>query len=420
MTILLVHVPVGFEESYPLALAAIAAPVVASGRAVEGLDLPRVGLSGLTERLARGDVTLVGLSVWSAGVPEARAVLSAAATAGVPSVIGGPHATLRPGDLAATFTVVGEGEETFPALVEALDSGQDASEIPGLWGAPPRPQADLNALPDADRTVFRVADYHRDHNPQGRCYTSVVTSRGCNYHCSFCSARDLWGRGQRTRSPVRVVDEWRRLYVDHHVDALLIEDDLFTQKESHVRGICEAILKTKKTPGWELINGVRPETLTPDLLSLMAAAGCRRIALSIETANPSHLKSMGRATDLGRVETVARAAQRYGIGVTGYFMVGMPGETRADRLATFNFARRLKLDMAHFSVASAWPGTDWTPTELAHVPPLERSALYAAWYLHPTRALRAAKVLGVGVGDLPRMASRLMDWMGGPLEERRR
>jgi len=415
MTVLLVHLPVGFEESYPLALAAIASPAIARGHVLEGLDVARAGLDGLRARLSRGDVTVVGLSVWTPAAAQARQVVAEVRRA--PSrpvvVIGGPHATLAPNDVPADYTISGEGEQDFAALLDALAAGRSWQPDPD--GSAP---LDLDSIPLPDRRIFPVADYHRDHLPRGRRYASSVTSRGCQYRCSFCSAPALWGRKHRYRSAESVVDEWTALRVDHGVDGILVEDDLFTHHRRRVFALCERLIRESPDVTWELLNGIRPESVDEELLGLMARAGCTRIAFSLETADPERLVEMGRTPDLARVEMVVRAARKAGIGVTGYFMIGLPGERRRDRLATFRFASKLRLDMAHFSVASAWPGTTWRG-DLVPVPAAERSAMYGSWYLHPARAVRAARMLGVRPGELVDMGRRLGQWMTRPLEARR-
>ncbi len=414
MTVLLLHVPVGFEEAYPLALATIAAPVIASGHPVEGLDVARAGLAGLRARLALGDVDLVGLSAWSPGLSAARDTIATIRHAAprVPVVVGGPHPSLAPGDLDADVVVKGEGELLFSEVVNTFARGDRPPPVIG----PPAP-LDLATLPLPDRTVFRVRDYHRDHNPRGRVYTASVTSRGCLHECGYCSAPALWGRGHRFRPAEHVVDEWSRLRREHGVDAILVEDDLFTQLPSRVSELCEALIAAQLGIGFELINGLRPETLSAGLLRELAAAGCTRIALSLETASESALNALGRGSDIGRVTRIVAAARSAGLGVTGYFLLGLPGETATDRERTFTWARELGLDMAHFSVASAWPGTHFDGP-LSLVTRQERARLYARWYIHPVRALRAARMLGVTPSQLPIMAERLWTWMTKPLEAR--
>ena len=416
MTILLVHVPVGFEEAYPLALATLASPLRQAGYDVEGLDAARVGEAGLAQRLRRGDIDWVGMSVSSPAVDTCRALIRTCRTfaPNIPIVVGGPHVTLAPDDLEVDCAVLGEGERAVVEIAQLVASGRS---LPRIWKRS-NPLV-LDDLPLPDREIFRVDAYHRDHLPHGRRYASMVTSRGCRHRCAYCSAPALWGKGHRRCSPERVVQEFALLRQQHAVDGVLIEDDLFNQDRDHVAGVADALIRAELGMTWELLNGVRPEYLDASLVKLMARSGLTRLALSLETADRHKLRKMGRSDDLEHVRNIVRAAQAAGVGVTGYFMVGLPGESRADRLKTFRWARSLNLGMAHFSVASAWPGTRWASDDVSDVPAWERSAMYGAWYLHPLAAVRAARMLGVGVRDLPEMGVRLANWMRRPLEARR-
>jgi radical SAM superfamily enzyme YgiQ (UPF0313 family) len=215
------------------------------------------------------------------------------------------------------------------------------------------------------------------------------------------------------------VEEWRRLYTLYGVDSLLVEDDLFTEDRGRVLSLCRALIDKPIGVTWELLNGVRPEQLDHELLSAMAQAKCTRLALSLESANPSVLESLGRSPDLSHVYTVVESARKNNISTTGYFMLGLPGESPQDRQKTFDMAVELGLDMAHFTQASAWPGCSWDETSLVEVSAAERAAYYARFYLHPGRARRVAQVLGVGISQIPEMVGRLKRWMTQPIESRR-
>jgi anaerobic magnesium-protoporphyrin IX monomethyl ester cyclase len=427
MSVLLVHIPVGFEEAYPLGLAAIAAPLCDAGYTVDGLDVGRVGTQGLLSRLDRGDVDVVGIGVWTPGAPKAKAVVDAIRQApqSPTIVVGGPHATLAPGDVDADVSVVGEGEQTFLDVVEALAADRGLDRISGtvVSGSDHEPLdrewADLDTLPMPDRTAFTIQDYHREHMPRGKRYASVYTSRGCRYRCRYCSSPFLWGQIHRFRSPEQVVSEWRKLRVDHGVDSVLIEDDLFSQDRERVSLLCEALIREAPGVTWELLNGIRPDSVDNPLLALMARAGCTRIAFGIEAAGSAALKHLGRSPDLAHIADVVRAAHASGMSTTGYFMIGLPGETDADRRDTFELSTSLDLDFAHFCTASAWPGTRWSEEELAELPSRVRAGMYRRWYLHPKRARRVMRAMGVGWTSLPNLIGRLARWTSNPIEARR-
>src|SRR4029077_16336601 len=53
----------------------------------------------------------------------------------------------------------------------------------------------------------------------------IITSRGCPYKCSYCSAPVTAGKKMRYRDPTKVADEIERLISEYGVKEIQIEDD---------------------------------------------------------------------------------------------------------------------------------------------------------------------------------------------------
>src|SRR5438105_15281461 len=94
----------------------------------------------------------------------------------------------------------------------------------------------------------------------------IVTTRGCPYRCSYCSAPATAGRRLRVRSPEKVVDEMERLVKEYQVREIQIEDDNFTLNRGHAVAVCEELLRRNVKVNWSLPNGVRIDRLDLDLL----------------------------------------------------------------------------------------------------------------------------------------------------------
>ena len=113
----------------------------------------------------------------------------------------------------------------------------------------------------------------------------IITTRGCPYSCTYCSAPITAGKRMRYRDPKNVVDEIEMLVNDFGVKEIQIEDDNFTLNRKHCITICEEILKRGIKVLWSLPNGVRIDKLDKEMLLLMKKAGCVSMALGIESAN---------------------------------------------------------------------------------------------------------------------------------------
>src|SRR5262249_35857860 len=159
--------------------------------------------------------------------------------------VGGPHVSALPERTLETFPafdygVVGEGERSYPALVDALDAGRDPRDVPGLVhrdggvvrANPRAPYLDgdeLDAVPEPAWDL--VPDFPLRFQPNVFNYratpvASLVTSRGCPFSCTFCD-RSTSGRRGRYHGVESVLRLCRRL-ADLGVRHVLFYDDLFT------------------------------------------------------------------------------------------------------------------------------------------------------------------------------------------------
>ena len=102
---------------------------------------------------------------------------------------------------------------------------------------------DLDSLPFPDRSPLMDVEYGYSHQgillTPGK-FTSICTSRGCPFHCNYCSCSVLSKGRWRSRSAENVVDELESLYREGYRICVFV-DDSFTQDRKRVRRICELI-----------------------------------------------------------------------------------------------------------------------------------------------------------------------------------
>lgn len=424
MRVLLVFPGLDFEVAYPLGLAAIAAALRAAGHDVRGYDAALDGLDGLEAALARHDPDVVGLALWSPALAQAAAASERIRrSSGARLVLGGPHASLFPEqslvDLDADAVVVGDGEQTVVAVLEAWSRGRTPAGVAGAcWRdaegrvhrEPDRPVPDPDAVPLPDREVFDPARYPHAWAARAPRAAPVVTSRGCPLACAHCPTPALHHRRWRARSPASVVDELRALAA-LGIGHVLFEDEHPTVDRKRWLALCDAIAAAGLPLTWSCPNGLRPETLDRPLLEAMARAGCTRVALGVESTDAAILRSLGRCP-LAEAERVLAEARAVGIEVTLYFMLGMPGERATEPLRQLRFAARSGASGAHFSLHAPLPGAALQD----HPPPAGwlrpvRTALYLGFYGDPRRLRRALKASHASVDDLPAAAERLGGWL---------
>lgn len=284
----------------------------------------------------------------------------------IPVVFGGPHVFIYPKETMqipeVDYIVIGEGEETFTNLVNALAKGDDPSTVNGLGyrvnGEYKQTQlvplmTDLDVLPFPARHLV----------PQRRYYsvlaketpiTTMMTSRGCPMQCIFCDRPHL-GKTFRYRSPESVVNEME-VCERMGIKEIFIYDDTFTIRRDRVLEICRQYLERGLTIHWDVRAHIN--TITEPMLDAMKAANCTRIHYGVEAGTEEITKVLKKGIDLNRTIEVFRETKRRGITTLGYFMIGNPGETKEQAMETIEFARNLEADYIHLSVATPFPATE--------------------------------------------------------------
>jgi radical SAM superfamily enzyme YgiQ (UPF0313 family) len=185
----------------------------------------------------------------------------------------------------------------------------------------------------------------------------LLTSRGCPYQCKFCSEviRNSMGKEYRVKSAKLVVDEIEYMINSLGINAISIEDDIFTFDRNRVIQICEEIIKRKLKFSW--IVSTRADKLDEELVKLMKKAGCSGMAIGIESGSSEILKSESKGETAKKIEKTLKMLRRLGIAVTGNIIIGHPGESRKDILKTLKLVKKIKPVFIHLHFLTLYPDT---------------------------------------------------------------
>ncbi len=297
--------------------------------------------------------------------------------AGIKVVVGGMHASVCPEETlrqeAVDFIVMGEGEIPFHELLKKIDAKEgDFSGIDGiglrsgndLILSPKRSfVGELDTLPFPARELLHLEEYfrkniRRDSLTKERRHTSIITSRGCPYDCTFCSAIAHWGRSWRKRNAENVLDEIEELVKVYNIKEISFEDDNLSLDAARLEEICRGINSRRLRFKWNTPNGIAINNLDSRLIHYMKESGCRRLNFGIESGDEYILnKVIRKNTSLEKVRQVLSAAKKEGIITLGYFVLGMPGETPQSINRTIEFAKSIDLDEIAVFIATPFPGT---------------------------------------------------------------
>jgi magnesium-protoporphyrin IX monomethyl ester (oxidative) cyclase len=271
------------------------------------------------------------------------------------------------------YILRGEAERSLVDLLDRINAGKPVDDVDGLvWrergSVRSNPKTgfieDLDALPFPAHDLLPVEKYFDAALPMAYGFFSprnipVITSRGCPCSCTFCSSTHLWGKRYRTRSAGNVLAELDWLREEFGVEEIKFQDDNLTADRNRAGELFQGMVERPYTLNWNTPNGIALWTLDEDMLKLMKRSGCFEITLAIESGNQEVLSNLIRKPlKLDKVRDVNRLAREIGIIRGAYFIIGFPGETRAQINDTVMLSRELKLDYCLIFIYNPLPGSE--------------------------------------------------------------
>lgn len=262
---------------------------------------------------------LVAISTFSAQVEEAYAIADRLRAAGVSVAMGGLHVSARPDEAAAhaDYVAVGEGEPVWPEIVAAAER----KDPPRIFRAADYPPVDLARLPMPRYDLLGNRPYNR--------YT-VQTTRGCPWRCDFCASTVTLGSPYRKRPVADIVRDIVTIQSLHPGAFIEFADDNTFVDKGWGKELCRALAPLKIKWFTETDLSVAED---PEVLRLMAAAGCRQVLIGLESPTADGLSGLELRSDrkarwFHGYQAAIRAIQSHGITVNGCFILGLDAHDR--------------------------------------------------------------------------------------------
>ncbi len=310
-----------------------------------GMTPRRHCLTYIDESLAPVDFSLkpdlVAITVMTPLAPRGYEIADRFKEKGIPVVIGGIHASNLPGEagLHADAVAVGEADETWPDILRDAEKGT-LKPVYRQSG-----YTRMENIPPADRSIYPRSGYFFEN--------MIQTTRGCPYHCEFCTVTSFFGGSYRVRPIDTIVEEIRQLrrtpgYIFFADDNLIARPDhaqalMARLEEQPLRWVCQAPVTIGRDEG---------------MLRRFQRAGCHGIFIGFESLNQENLGAMGKVQNNASLyeECISRIHD-HGIGVYGSFVFGYDHDTVAVFDEFLAFAERNTLDGAFLPVLTPFPGT---------------------------------------------------------------
>ncbi len=385
--VLLISPPISLAERYnikgkssggnfpPLGLAYIASYLEKNKIGVEIIDAHTLEMTieDVVKEVKKKDPLVVGFTSLT---PTFTKVVQAAKEIKkdlpkIKIVIGGHHATIMQEKIIKKhpeidFIVYGEGEETMSELVLAIKSKKNIKSIKGIVFKEkniivktyPRPLIkNMDALLPPARHLLPMHLY----KPAPQQYKKLpiahmVITRGCPFHCSFCSSNSIFGNKIRYPSPQKTIQEIKSIIKKYNTREISFWDDTFTVNHKWLNQFLNNLIKEKLNISWWCY--ARVDTINKEILKKMKKAGCWNIFYGVESGNQKLLNNINKGITLKQCEDAVKWTKEAKIETRCSFVFCLPGETPDIAEETIKFALKLDPDYAQFSFATPYPGTD--------------------------------------------------------------
>lgn len=359
--------------SPPLGLLYIAKILENMGDTVVVLDFSAEPFSEYILTSALRGVDVVGITVLSHSLAQVKNLIIQIKQhdSHTPIIIGGPHCTLLPEksleETQADICVQGDGESTIASIRAALSKKKDLSEVPGVLartadgithGPSPSLITDLNTLPFPARHLVKKYVYGHEYNPRFKAgeFTSIVTNRGCPYHCRFCSRGSVSMQRYRTRTVENILTELLDIHDEGYRHVAFV-DDCFPVDTRQAYLLFEKIIDEQIDLKFS-VTATRVDLMDKALYEKMKEAGVVHIQFGLESGNQEVLDYYKKQTTVEMIRKAVHLSHDTGFFTAGSFIFGAPFETKEQFQRTLSFAKSLPLDSVSFLPLRYMVGSD--------------------------------------------------------------
>jgi anaerobic magnesium-protoporphyrin IX monomethyl ester cyclase len=318
-------------------------------------------------------------------------------------VAGGGFSTYNPDEIfqlipQIDLICIGEGEETFSELYDAMNNGNpDFEKINGLCindkGTPKftQPRAlidDLDTIPYPAYDLYELDVYFRysSYPYSVEAFNSkrrgtAVWERGCPRGCTFCShngmsridLQNIYGKGDRKEGEliVREVDKendtfqlparWptpkyavnniKLLHEKYDIDFVSVLDENMTSNRKWTEEFCNLYIDSglNESVKWGTLGDAPSVATQPTLLQTMKDAGCSYISFGFESASDKVLKEdIQKGQTQKHLQITIDSIRKVGLRPLTTFMIGNQHENINDLMETVTFWIKNEIEVDPF------------------------------------------------------------------------
>lgn len=357
----------------PMGLASLYSSLIKTGHDVNIIDMQGDHLSDedLKKILSDESPHVVGITAMTPMIKTALRIaeISKSIHPDVPIMMGGVHPTVSPESVLSNncvdFVVRGEGEFV---LEKFFSRGLNHPEnIQGLcWkqkdGTPVVTEKakiidDLDSMPFPDYSSFPVEKYiDYTQNLRGIRGITMMVTRGCPYKCSFCAVKETMGTLWRRLSPENAAKWMMEICGKYDLEGIWFKDSTFNLNRSWTKSFAETLISNKNLHQFQI--NTRVDLIREDEIILLKKAGLVQVDLGIESGSLKTLRTLRKEISIQEIYSSVDLLKKQKIKVSGFFMIGVPGESEDDISQTLELAKNLNLDRGSVSIFTPLPGSE--------------------------------------------------------------
>lgn len=286
-----------------------------------------------------------------------------------PIVLGGTHATFFPEiilDKNIDIVCRGEAEGAILELLNKLEKGESIKRIKNLWVKTEdniykndlrNLVENLDSFPLPDRELYYKYSFIKNITTK-----RFASGRGCVNNCSFCLnpilRKQYANKGSyvRKKSCERVISEIAEIIIRKHpLKSVHFSDDIFVSDKKWLEKFVKLYKKEINLP---FTCNSSAEFLDEDIVKMLKAGGCRGVAIGLETGRESlRMMILGKKVTNEDIEKAAMLVKKYGMKLTTFNMLALPGETIEDAFETIKLNHKIKADYTRITLTLPLPNT---------------------------------------------------------------
>jgi radical SAM superfamily enzyme YgiQ (UPF0313 family) len=281
-----------------------------------------------------------------------------------PVIIGGPHMEIYPKETLTheciDYGVVGDGWETLPELLNALEKKRDLTAVKGLvfrkdgevvMTEKRAKTVSLEDVPFPARDLLPNEKYDMIAS-KAKPLTIMITALGCPFRCTYCCT----DTNLRARSAEHIVAEVEECINKYGIKEIEFYDETFTVNKKTMKRFLDLI--EEKGLKFNFSVRTRVDCVDEELIQRMAKNGCVRINFGIESGDENVLKATNRNMSIDTIRKSVKLANDAGIMTFGFFMIGLPQDTKESIEKTLKLMLELDLDFMQLNKFTMLPHTE--------------------------------------------------------------